>query len=257
MPEDITAHTVDGKIYGIRMIDDPQFFFYRKSLLEKARSSAPTTFDELIDAAAKLTTGKVKGLYIGNDLQTVINPLVWSAGADTSPRTTRSPTTRTTSSTGIKECASCHQRRLLLGAPTETGTRPASSRGCARSSGAGYGRYRHPEGVRRRLRHLPLPQGRGQKGRPVVYNGGWSTFVNAKAKHVDGAKEFVKWLWIDQKKYQQDWAPRYGFHIPPRTSIAAGRRQAQDGTAGRGRSSSSTSHGLFDDPSGPRPWSPS
>ncbi|CAM5428143.1 hypothetical protein SGLAM104S_07304 [Streptomyces glaucescens] len=44
---DIASHTVDGKIYGIRMIDDPQFFFYRKSLFEKAGVDVPTTLDEL------------------------------------------------------------------------------------------------------------------------------------------------------------------------------------------------------------------
>nr|BBJ49854.1 hypothetical protein SAVMC3_24830 [Streptomyces avermitilis] len=40
-PADITSHTVDGKVYGVRMIDDPQFFFYRKSLLEKAGTGVP------------------------------------------------------------------------------------------------------------------------------------------------------------------------------------------------------------------------
>ncbi len=45
---DIRSHTVDGKIYGVRMIDDPQFFFYRKSLLEKAGVEPPRTLDELI-----------------------------------------------------------------------------------------------------------------------------------------------------------------------------------------------------------------
>lgn len=48
---DIKSHTVDGKIYGIRMIDDPQFFFYRKSMLEKANVAVPTTLDELVEAA--------------------------------------------------------------------------------------------------------------------------------------------------------------------------------------------------------------
>ena len=78
-----------------------------------------------------------------------------------------------------------------------------------------------PEGARRRLRHLPLPARSADTGKQSVYNGGWSMFVNAKAKNVDAAKEYVKWLWIDQKKYQEDWATSYGFHIPPRTSLAA------------------------------------
>ena len=56
---------MDGKVYGIRMIDDPQFLYYRKSLLEKAGVQPPTTFDELIEASRKLDNGGVKGLYLG------------------------------------------------------------------------------------------------------------------------------------------------------------------------------------------------
>src|SRR3954466_13692812 len=77
-PNDIKSHTVDGKIYGIRMIDDPQFFYYRKSMLEQAKVDVPTTLDELLVAAEKLTTSKVKGVFLGNDLTPAINPLLWS-----------------------------------------------------------------------------------------------------------------------------------------------------------------------------------
>lgn len=81
-PADIKSHTVDGKVYGVRMIDDPQFFFYRKSLLEKAGVDVPQTLDELAEAAAKLTTDKVKGLFIGNSMVSTNYALVWAAGAD-------------------------------------------------------------------------------------------------------------------------------------------------------------------------------
>lgn len=33
---DITANTYKGHIYGVRMIDDPQFFYYRKSMFDRA-----------------------------------------------------------------------------------------------------------------------------------------------------------------------------------------------------------------------------
>ncbi len=59
--------TVDGDIYAIPMIIDPQLFYYRKSALEEAGLTPPTTMDELIAAAAALDTGRVKGLYLGND----------------------------------------------------------------------------------------------------------------------------------------------------------------------------------------------
>jgi multiple sugar transport system substrate-binding protein len=59
-PADIKSHTVDGKIYGVRMIDDPQFFFYRKSMLEKANVQVPTyqAFDESFNLMGKATWGQ-------------------------------------------------------------------------------------------------------------------------------------------------------------------------------------------------------
>jgi multiple sugar transport system substrate-binding protein len=80
---------------------------------------------------------------------------------------------------------------------------------------------------------FPFPK-IGSAGKLSVYNGGWSIFVNAKGKHVDEAKEYVKWLWIDQKEYQEDWATSYGFHIPPRTSIAEQADKLKSGLAAEG-----------------------
>ena len=35
---DLDVHTVDGKIYGVQMIDDMRLLYYRKSMLDKAGS---------------------------------------------------------------------------------------------------------------------------------------------------------------------------------------------------------------------------
>ncbi|MER7603691.1 sugar ABC transporter substrate-binding protein, partial [Microbacterium oxydans] len=71
-------------------------------------------------------------------------------------------------------------------------------------------------------------------GAPAVYNGGWSMFVNAKGRNVEAAKEYVKWLWIDQKEYQEDWALSYGFHVPPRVSIAESADKLKSGLPAEG-----------------------
>ena len=44
----------------------------------------PTTVDELLAAAKKLTTDKVKGLFVGNDggVGVLGGPTLWSAGLD-------------------------------------------------------------------------------------------------------------------------------------------------------------------------------
>lgn len=81
----------------------------------------------------------------------------------------------------------------------------------------------------------------------MVYNGGWSTYVSAKAKDVDAAKAFVKWLWIEQTKLQEDWCTSYGFHIPPRKSLAAKATKLQSGTAAEAVKLFGT-NGHYDDP---------
>jgi multiple sugar transport system substrate-binding protein len=55
--------------------------------------------------------------------------------------------------------------------------------------------------------------------------------VSAKSSNVDAAKAFVKWLWIDNTKDQEDFNLSYGFHIPPRKSLAATAAKLQSGPA--------------------------
>lgn len=80
---------------------------------------------------------------------------------------------------------------------------------------------------------FPFPKA-GSAYKESVYNGGWSMFVNAKSKNVEAAKEYVKWLWIDQKEYQEDFATSYGFHIPPRTSLAESATKLKSGLPAEG-----------------------
>ncbi len=44
--------------------------------------------------------------------------------------------------------------------------------------------------------------------------------VNAQGPQIAEAKKYVQWLWITNKKIQQDWCLSYGFHVPPRLSVA-------------------------------------
>ncbi|MEU9287759.1 sugar ABC transporter substrate-binding protein [Streptomyces sp. NPDC048275] len=232
---DIASHTVDGKIYGVRMIDDPQFFFYRKSMLEKAGVGVPQTLDELIEAAAKLTTDKVKGVYLGNTLQAVIRPMIWAAGADTLDAKNE-PAYHTD---GVVEGLKAMRKLftsgdLLLDAPADYWDASALTQGLTAIQFCGM--WAMPvmqEALGDDLGVFPFPKV-GDAGKPSVYNGGWSMFVNAKGDKVDEAKEYVKWLWLDQKEYQEDWALSYGFHIPPRTSIAESAEKLKSGLPAEG-----------------------
>ncbi|MFI0962701.1 ABC transporter substrate-binding protein [Streptomyces sp. NPDC021080] len=234
-PADIASHTVDGKVYGVRMIDDPQFFFYRPSLLEKAGVKVPTTLDELVEAAAKLTTGKVKGLFIGNDLHAVINPMIWSAGADTLDEKNRIAYHTEGVKEGLKTMRGLFTSgHLLLDAPADYWDPSAINQGlCAIQFCGMWAMPQMQKVLGDDIGVFPFPKVT-DSGKPSVYNGGWSMFVNAKGRHVDLAKEYVKWLWIDQKKYQEDWSLSYGFHIPPRSSLAASATKLKSGLPAEG-----------------------
>ncbi|MDV9172754.1 sugar ABC transporter substrate-binding protein [Streptomyces sp. W16] len=221
-PADINSHTVDGKVYGVRMIDDPQFFYYRKSMLEKAKVEVPTTLDELLEAAAKLTTDKVKGIDLGNDFTPVQGNLIWSAGADTLDSNNQIAYHTDAVVQGLKQLRQLFTSgHVLLDAPTDWWDPSSLNQGlCAIQWGGLWSMPAMQKALGDDLGIFPFPKV-GDNGKPSVTNGGWSMFVNAKGENVEAAKAYVKWLWIDQKKYQEDWALSYGFHIPPRSSIAA------------------------------------
>ncbi|MBD0838497.1 MULTISPECIES: ABC transporter substrate-binding protein [unclassified Streptomyces] len=234
-PADIKSHTVDGKIYGVRMIDDPQFFYYRKSMFDEAGVKVPETLDELMEIAAKLTTNKVKGLYLGNDLHNAVDPLIWSAGAQHLDEKNQIAYHTDGVVEGIKKMRTLFTSGdLLLGAPTESWDPSSFNQGlCAIQWCGMWAMPAVQEALGDDWGIFPFPK-TVDSGKKSVYNGGWSMFVNAKGDNVDAAKEYVKWLWIDQKEYQEDWATSYGFHIPPRTSLAESADKLKTGNAAEG-----------------------
>ena len=69
------------------------------------------------------------------------------------------------------------------------------------------------------------------EGQPVVRISGWSQAVNANSPNLQAAKDYVNWLWIENAEVQQDWSLSYGFHIPPRASVAEEATALQEGIA--------------------------
>lgn len=230
---DLRTNTVDGKVYGVRMIVDPQMIYYRKSLLDAKGIKPPETVDDLIAAAKELTTDKVKGIYVGNDGGLALGgPALWSSGGtfltpDNKPGFTGP---RALQAYGkLRELFA--SKSVLLGAPTDWTDPGAFNQGLAAMQWIGLWAmpaiqktYGDDFGV------IPFPKLDAQ-GRPAVYSGGWTQFVSAKSANVDAAKAYVKWLWIEKTDLQEDWSLSYGFHIPPRKSLAARATKLQSGPA--------------------------
>ncbi len=230
----LARNTVGGKIYGIQMITDPQLFYYRKSLLDKAGLKAPTTMDELITASKALNSGKVKGLYMGNDggIGNLAGNLVYAAGAkylDDSNKPAFNTDAVAAAWAKGKELATSNT--LLVGAPTDWWDPSAFNQNLAAMTWNGL--WAMP-GITKALSDdfgvFAFPAA-GPGGKQVVYSGGWSEFVNPQSKNVQAAKDYINWLWLKNVQNQQDWSLSYGFHIPPRVSTAASATALKSGTA--------------------------
>jgi multiple sugar transport system substrate-binding protein len=233
-PSLIERMTYEGKLYAVPQVTDMQLLVYRKSMLSAAGVQPPTTTDELITAAKKLTTDKVKGLFVGNDggVGVLGGPSLWSAGLDY---------LKPDNSFGFDDPAAVEalgklrelftSKALLLGAPTDWSDPSAIAQGLTAMQWTGLWTFPALQkalgddfGVR------PWPK-LTDAGKPSVPIGAYGACVNAKSKNVAAAKKYVKWLWVDQTDDQLDWAQAFGFHIPARQSLAAKADKLKSGPA--------------------------
>lgn len=230
----LAPYTVNGKVYAIPMIGDPQFIYYRKSLFQAAGiTQPPTTFDDLIATAKKLNSGNRKGLYIGNDggVISLTYPLLWTTGDLISSDNKITFNTDNVAATYTKLYELNKSGALLIGAPTDWTDPSAFEQGLAAMQWCGL--WAMP-GITKALGDdfgiFPLPPA-VSGGQPATIAGGWAEAVSAKGKNIDMAKAYVKYLWVDTASVQTDWNVGYGFHVPPRKSIAATTTKLSSGPA--------------------------
>ncbi|GAA0598727.1 sugar ABC transporter substrate-binding protein [Kutzneria viridogrisea] len=230
----LASHTVDGAVYGIPQAVDMQMLFYRKSLLDKAGVTPPTTVDELVDAAHRLTSDKVKGLFLGNDggVGVLAGPLLWSAGLDYLTPDHKVGFDDPATVTAIGKLRGLFTSgSLLLGAPTDWADPAAFTQGLTAMQWSGL--WAVPA-VQKALGSdfgvLPWPR-LTESGKQSVPFGAYGSMVSAKSQKVNEAKAFVKWLWLDRTDYQADFDLNYGFHIPARKSIVAKADKLRTGVA--------------------------
>jgi multiple sugar transport system substrate-binding protein len=221
--KNIEAVTYNGKIYGVPETDGDGLLYYRKSMLKAAGVEPPKTLDELIAASKKLTTNKVKGLFIGNSgcSQDEIPLLaVWSAGNEILDKNGKVQFNNARTVKAFNKMAElCNSGSLLQGAPTDWYDSSSFTDGLAAMQWAGQ--WSLPD-VQKALGSdfgvVPWPA-LDSKGSPATWYGGWYSQINAKSKNLNAAKEFEKWLWIKNTSAQKEWATAFGSTAPVRESI--------------------------------------
>lgn len=238
---DLKSSTVDGKVYAIKMVDDMGVLYYRKSVLEKAGVQPPTTVDELIAASKELTTKDQKGLFIGNDAGvtpsfgggSLLGPILWTVGSDfLTDDNKHGFLTDDVKQSFASMRELFESKSILLGSPTDWWDPSSFTQGLAAMQWCGL--WAMP-GIQKALGDdfgvVAWPKFSSSVGTPSTFAGGWGAMVSAKAKDVEAAKAFVKWLWVDNAEDQEDFNLSYGFHIPPRKSLAAKAEKLQAGPA--------------------------
>ncbi|HYT35103.1 MAG TPA: sugar ABC transporter substrate-binding protein [Ktedonobacteraceae bacterium] len=223
-PVSAKPFTVDGKVYGIKMINDPTFVYYRKSLFQKAGLQPPTTITELIAAAKKLTSGTMKGIYIGPDggVNALRYIAGWSSGGDFISDDNKIVFNTDRMAQAYEQLKALNASGgVLPDAPTFWWDPSSFTQGTVAMQFCGL--WAMP-GIKKALGDdfgIFAWPALDAKSQPATVVGGWAEMVSAKSKNLQAAKDYVKWLWVTNSDVQIDWNVGYGFHVPPRASIAA------------------------------------
>ncbi|HET8599705.1 MAG TPA: sugar ABC transporter substrate-binding protein [Segeticoccus sp.] len=234
-PSLLQRMTYQGKLWGIPQVTDMQLLVYRKSMLKKAGVQPPKTLDDLLTAAKALTTDKVKGLFVGNDggVGVLGGPILWATGHDYLTQDNQPDFAAAEVYDGLKKLHTLFTSgSLLLGAPADWSDPSAIIQGLTAMQWTGLWTFPQlKDALGDDFDVLPFPAAPG--GSPSVPVGAYASCVSAKSPHVDAAKAFVKWLWVDQTDKQLDWAQSYGFHIPARKSLIEQADDLKSGSAAK------------------------
>lgn len=231
-PDALATRTVDGKIYGLPMEQEPLAIFYDIPAFEEAGLSEgdlPTTWEEMLELGRRLTGGPRTGLVLDTTPSYYQNftfyPWVWQGGGDViDPRTQRP----TFDSDAAVQALAMYGDAVGTGAAART--LPAGgdlvgafTNGYAAMWQTGVWQVEamrqnapdHPYGIFR----LPAPPG----GEHVTALGGWAWVVNSRGRDPESAARFAVEVMGSMSKESVDAAARWNGvakgNMPARRSV--------------------------------------
>ncbi|MBA8795850.1 multiple sugar transport system substrate-binding protein [Friedmanniella endophytica] len=217
--------TWKDKVWAVPQTIDMQMLYYRKSMLSKAGQQPPQTFDELISVAKAVATKSVGGFFAGNDsgFGVLANLMIWSAGAEQINSSNDGPGFVTSAvAAGLEQYRALKESGGLLGSASGDWSAPDPfvNGECAMMWNGLWNMPIFTSELKDDFGVIPFPK-IGSGGRQAVPIGAFASCVTAQGTNPDAAKEFVRWLWVDNTADQLDFSTKYGFHIPARKSLVA------------------------------------
>lgn len=215
--------TVDGKVYGVPFEIELLGLYYNEDMLNQAGVAVPKTWDELIDATAKLTTADVSGLVIeptkGYYQNFTWYPFLWQGGGSVLNSATKKSEFN---SEATIQALQLYKDLVDAGAPTQlaTGTwSPFVGDGSAAMQICGTWILSALENdysdKNIKLAPIPIPEG----GVAATDAGGWKLMVNGQSKVSDEAAKFVMWAMAENIDLPLEWCTKTKFAFSPRTSV--------------------------------------
>jgi multiple sugar transport system substrate-binding protein len=229
LPASLEAVTLNGKIYSMPFEMEPVALWYNKEMLKEAGLEVPTSWEELVSAAAKLTKENRYGILIptspGYYENFVFYPFLWMAGGEVVNKDF------TAAAINTPEAARAFDLWGDLiakgyAASTSTGSDPTDERfptGQAAMFVSGYWVYgwlqaTHPEFLDKLGVAAIPPVKKGDKSATVY--GGWTAMVYAKTKYPKEAAEFaINMFGAPENARATAWGTKYNTKLSPRPSV--------------------------------------
>jgi multiple sugar transport system substrate-binding protein len=190
--------TVDKKLYGLPILVDDRSLFYNKAILDKAGVAVPTTWAELKDVAAKVTTvegGKTTVAGFMLDDPGLFNMWLQQAGGTMLNKDETKTNFNTEQGLEVLDFWKSLQQENVFQQGFGAGTDPfAAGKAAMKYDGPwSISTYNAVDGLDYGVAE-PLAGPDGDKG---AVTGGFGLVVPKGAKNADGAWAFMKW-WATQ-----------------------------------------------------------
>jgi multiple sugar transport system substrate-binding protein len=235
----MATRTVDGRVYGIPMENEPVLMYYGVKAFEDAGLSEgdlPKTWDELLAVAEKLTTGKQFGLLFETTPNVYQNftwyPFLWQGGGDVVDESGKQAAFN--SPAAVEALTLWQESTKSKVAPTTvqgggggdlvanlaSGYTAMAEMVTAGAAFLDSGAKDFEYGV------FPLPAP-SSGADPITIMGGWAWCVNKNGKNPEAAAEFCSWAIAGDESVDRmvDWAFDAKRSMPTRKSVM---QRAQD-----------------------------
>lgn len=225
LPASIEAVTVDGKILALPFELELLALYYNEDMLRNAGVDVPKTWDELLDAARKLTTDKVAGLILPPEKGPYFNfvwyPFLWQKGGTVLSEDGKTSLFDTPEVAEALDFWGTFFREGL--SPTKLQQHPTEidhiGNGTAAMQIVGTWAINRAEQVFGDVPINVTPIPHPVDGRLATDAGGWKFAVNANSKHADEAAKFVMWVFAEDPQRALEWVTDIKFAYSPRKSV--------------------------------------